>query len=435
MTNERATVAELTQLAPEVTAGSAVAATRRLEALQIQPEIKTKTTPFKPQGWKYNAALSVDQEWTEAKLSGIGDYASMIYPLAGLFGAVTPITPVGGTNTRDWIWNPSTTVLDTPQTFTIEAGSSVRAGKFAYGLVNEFGVTYTRMDVKVDGAMFGQKYQDGITLTTPPSEVQTLSITGTPTGGTFTLTYNGQTTSPIAYSAIASAVQTALQALSTIGSGNVTCSGGPLPGSSVTITFAGSLAGMTHPLITANSASLTGGSSPTAAVVETTPGGMDVVANPIFPTHNTLYLDTTSAANLGITALTRGFEFSWKISNKWGQVWPINASNPSFAASVETEPKVELKLLLEADAVGMGYLTQFRAGSTMWLRMQSVGATAIEGSLYPTHNADFAAKITDINPFKDQNGVWAIEYTLENFHDAVWGQSMAFLCRNKLTAL
>src|SRR5262249_41925037 len=51
-------------------------------------------------------------------------------------------------------------------------------------------------------------------------EVQTVTLTGNPTGGTFTLTFSGQTTAAIAYNASAATVQSALQALSSIGSGN-----------------------------------------------------------------------------------------------------------------------------------------------------------------------------------------------------------------------
>lgn len=48
-------------------------------------------------------------------------------------------------------------------------------------------------------------------------EVQTVTISGGPTGGTFTLTFNGQTTDPIDYDATAAEIQAALRALSTIG--------------------------------------------------------------------------------------------------------------------------------------------------------------------------------------------------------------------------
>jgi hypothetical protein len=95
---------------------------------------------------------------------------------------------------------------------------------------------------------------------------QTGTITGGPTGGTFTLTYKGQTTAGIAYNAAASAVQTALIALSTIGAGNVTVSGSA--GGPYTITFTGTLATDTTAL-TASGAGLTGGTSPTITITQT----------------------------------------------------------------------------------------------------------------------------------------------------------------------
>ena len=77
------------------------------------------------------------------------------------------------------------------------------------------------------------------------SEVQTVTITGGPTGGTFTLTFDGETTAAIAYNAAASAVQSALEALSNVNSGDVTCAGGALPGTPVTVTFGGRFVGRT----------------------------------------------------------------------------------------------------------------------------------------------------------------------------------------------
>jgi hypothetical protein len=103
------------------------------------------------------------------------------------------------------------------------------------------------------------------------SEVQTIATTGTPTGGTFKLAFRGKTTAAIAFDAAAAAVQTALRALPSIGSTGVTCGGGPLP-TGVTCTFGGSLAARSLPAITLQQNSLTGGTSPTVTVTETTPG-------------------------------------------------------------------------------------------------------------------------------------------------------------------
>ncbi len=105
------------------------------------------------------------------------------------------------------------------------------------------------------------------------SEAQTVTITGTPTGGTFTLTLAGQTTAAIAFNATAAAVQTALNALPNVNAGDVVVTGGPGPGTPYVVTFSGQYAGEDMPQMTASGASLTGGSSPAVGVATTTPGG------------------------------------------------------------------------------------------------------------------------------------------------------------------
>lgn len=105
------------------------------------------------------------------------------------------------------------------------------------------------------------------------NEVQRITITGTPTGGTFTLTFGGYTTAAIAYNASAANVVTALEALPNIDSGDVSGSGGALPGSAVDITFGGRYAGINVPAMTASGAGLTGGTSPAVAISTQTAGG------------------------------------------------------------------------------------------------------------------------------------------------------------------
>jgi hypothetical protein len=110
------------------------------------------------------------------------------------------------------------------------------------------------------------------------NEVQSVAITGAPTGGTFTLTFTppaggaSQTTAPIAYNATAAAVRTALAALPGIGStANVNTGGGPLPATAVSVTFQGTLGCRNIPQMTATAA-LTGGTTPAVAVTTTTSG-------------------------------------------------------------------------------------------------------------------------------------------------------------------
>jgi len=62
------------------------------------------------------------------------------------------------------------------------------------------------------------------------------------TGGTFQLTYAGQTTATIAYDATAAAVESALEALSNIAPGDVAVTGGDLDTNAVDVEFTGALA-------------------------------------------------------------------------------------------------------------------------------------------------------------------------------------------------
>lgn len=107
------------------------------------------------------------------------------------------------------------------------------------------------------------------------NEQQTVTVTGAPTGGTFTLTYNGATTAPIAFGASAATVQAALELLPNIGSGQVSAAGGALPGTPVVVTFTGQLGKQNVNQMTAAHA-FTGGTTPAIAVTTTTAGsGLD----------------------------------------------------------------------------------------------------------------------------------------------------------------
>src|SRR5689334_19816835 len=69
-------------------------------------------------------------------------------------------------------------------------------------------------------------YQGG----TLANEVQVVTVTGTPTGGTFRLAFRGVATAAIAFNAAAAAVQTALLDLPNVGPTDLAVTGGPGPG-------------------------------------------------------------------------------------------------------------------------------------------------------------------------------------------------------------
>jgi hypothetical protein len=87
------------------------------------------------------------------------------------------------------------------------------------------------------------------------NRVQVVTINGTPTGGTFTISYEGQTTSALAYNAAAATVQTAVRLLNGLAAATVTGSaGGPY-------TITTNVVGGTSGPVQVNQTQLTGGTA------------------------------------------------------------------------------------------------------------------------------------------------------------------------------
>jgi len=170
---------------------------------------------------------------------------------------------------------------------------------------------------KIEG---GYEYENAGAPSNGVSEVQTLEFGGTPTGGTFKLAYEGQITSAITWigtddAALIAAIDAALEALATIGSGGVTVADGTLTAGigTVTITFGGNLAKQVVPLISVNTNSLTG-TDPTITITETTPGvtatarGAAVGAQLRDTTNANLYINTGTALEPTWTLVDRSEE-------------------------------------------------------------------------------------------------------------------------------
>jgi hypothetical protein len=100
------------------------------------------------------------------------------------------------------------------------------------------------------------------------NEVQTVTITGAPTGGTFTLTVAGETTVPIARNASAATVQAALEGLTIYQPGDVVVTG---TAPAFTLTYGGAYAATNVEQPTA-AHTFTGGTTPGVTVATTTPG-------------------------------------------------------------------------------------------------------------------------------------------------------------------
>jgi hypothetical protein len=139
-------------------------------------------------------------------------------------------------------------------------------------------VTAVSADTVTEEGLFvanGEKFlrYGQVLCTIGAADVQTVTITGTPTGGTFVLTLPAsgadaaQSTGALAFNATAAVVQAALEGLSRIGPGGV---GVALAGAVYTVTFHRRLGDV--PQLTSTNA-FTGGTTPGITHATTTAGG------------------------------------------------------------------------------------------------------------------------------------------------------------------
>lgn len=192
-----------------------------------------------------------------------------------------------------------------PTSFTLDASGNLvaPAGMVEVGLLSDNGITegHNMNETKVfdmagvlvravrnqeerpftwealeDNAMVRKlMYRSATTTAGATAEVHTLTITGSPTGGTFTYTLaTWGTTAPIAYSPTAAVVQAAIRLATGVAVVVTGSTGGPF-----TITFPTAAGDVPAP--TADGTALTGGTSPAAAVVVATPGVTGVNTTPV----------------------------------------------------------------------------------------------------------------------------------------------------------
>lgn len=154
---------------------------------------------------------------------------------------------------------------------------------------------------------YGPHVYDGGAPTAGVSEIQTLTIGGTPSAGyTFNIEFEGYTTAPISWSAtnatLVANIDAALELLPNIGTGGVTTAVGTMTSGvgTITLTLAGNRAASNVALMVASLVT-SAGTSPTAVIATTTAGvdatfkGVPKGALLIDSTNGKLYINTGTA--------------------------------------------------------------------------------------------------------------------------------------------
>lgn len=440
--NERADVFQKPFVGIEVTEGTEAAALTQFHHLSFGLEPNITMTEYRQQGNAQAVGLTPGKKWTVIKgNASAACYDEMAYVFDGIYDIATPSTPGGGTNTRDRSYAPPDTYDTNSNTMTMKQGDKLSRAQKAYGgFFNGYDLMFDtdKVEMTIDG--LARKFRDNAQLDT--NEVQSIIKTGTVTGGTFTLavtnpqTGASATTGAIAYNAIASAIQTALEALSNVEVGEVVVAGGPAPSVAVTIEFRGRFGQVNVAAMTVDSTLITGGGS--MALTTATPGvpPTELTGVRLRPEHLKVYLDTTSGG-LGGTQLTRCYGGSIKVSNWRGLEFVVDSTQAGGAAAKVPLPRTAtVTLNLAADAQGMGTIFAAADGSnpTYFLRIEAIG-DLIEGSLYYRLLYDVAVQVSKAPTFSPQQGVYAGAFEFVIVHDAAWGKAQNIQLRNALATV
>ncbi|QDT94260.1 hypothetical protein [Gimesia algae] len=239
-----------------------------------------------------------------ADSSGLtGGAYSTLYTRSPSAGAITPSTgdwAIGVNGEYTELMSYSTTEAAIQE--KIEALSSVGSGNvqiesitdgvtlssgFRLTFIGDLGNQATGLSVGliVSGAnsISMNRYLTGAAGT---AEVQRISISGSPGSGKFSLKFGTGYSQEIDYDQTASELEDILEAVSTIGTGNVTCSGGPFPDTAIDVTFTGGLGGSNADLMVKNQ-----------GAVETTQEGGEAATVNVSTVQSTIQHETTVASS------------------------------------------------------------------------------------------------------------------------------------------
>lgn len=163
----------------------------------------------------------------------------------------------------------------------------------------------------------------------------------------------------------------------------------------------------------------------------------DVALVPITGPQLDFYIDSSGAA-LGTTKLLRAFSVEQAITGVYGPVWPINSANASFDGVVELVPTTSVKIVLEADATGMAYLSQYRSGDLIFARLAATGSSFEAGTPPPSYSFlyDTALGIKTMSGLTaDEDGIAAVTLECEMVNDATWGHAVQMTAVNDVATL
>jgi hypothetical protein len=233
--------------------------------------------PFYPTGYaRQSVRLPANKTYPRgqvmAELAGADEVQTVTLTTGGTLGGTYTLSFAGAT-TGAIAFNATAATVQTAlqalgtvgtNNVTVSGTTPTTAGgvltvTFRNALGNQNVVAMTADGTNLTGTTPGITVATGTAGSGTTNELQTVAASGTVSGGTFTVTYAGQTTSALAYNVSPADMQTALEALSNLDPGDVTVTG--TAGVVYLLRFGGTKAGTDVAAVTITNTGITGGGS------------------------------------------------------------------------------------------------------------------------------------------------------------------------------
>lgn len=402
---ERIALNQILAIGPETTPGTAVPPVWRLTSLKgyVQPVIETEE--MESMGDTLPSDYVQTSERSDFALDGKPTYDEMGLVLAGLFGAPATTVLGNGAFRHVWVYNPRG--RGNPRTYTVEQGDDELSERTAYNVFSEWMMSFSGKSAATASAKaFGRTIEPRSGITAGPNAVQTITL-GTAT--TFNLRKDGHQTAAVTAAGLtASAVQTAILALPSVGAGGATVSGtGPF-----IVTYGGTNAGKAQSALEVIDA--VGGTAPTVA--QTTTGGFgEMPAVPVVATEYSGFFAATRA-DLAAGKLTRLYDFAVNLSGRFAPEFTGDADVDSFGHIGESKTAFTVTVTVQEDASSRAIAQASRARLLRWFRWLAKGPV-ISGAQTYEFRIDLPCKVAQRGSFSESGTVFAREYVLGGLHD------------------
>lgn len=388
---------------------------------------------FRPKGTMVPTLPMVDDVLTTGTYEGVVDFNGFTYLAYSVLG-YPAYSALGGSPAayqRVWEWDGRGRL--NAASYGIHYGFPDSAAQALGAIFNSMQLGGGRPDgFTLSGDLFAKPMTPGNLMGGVVLERQTLTPSGTISGGTWKITYDGFQTAAINHNAVASAIQTALEALPNVEPGDIIVAGGPISSGPVTLDFSGNYAGKNVSQVTVDVTLLTG-TTPGLAVATTTPGAdavTDVKPVPGGAITGNVFLDT-SWAGVHTTQVGYALGMNAAFGERLQRVTPINKSQSTDYRMDVAEQDHNLTLTLAQNAVADAQIAKFYAGQWSYPSIEWEGDT-ISGANKYLLRLDASVFYTDISDPGNVQGALTRDYAGQMGVDPVSGKVFRLTLVNEI---